>query len=54
MEWDDYLIRWALLTLLFGLAMGGKPWIFPQEGGHGVRFMEAESLVLPASKAAAK
>jgi hypothetical protein len=28
----QWLLRWAFWTLFFSIALGGKPWIFPQGG----------------------
>lgn len=44
-EPEHWLLRWALWSMLFALAIGGRPWKFPHEGRLWVeeRLFERES-----------
>lgn len=44
------LFHWALLTVVFAILIGGKPWIFPQKGQLLLRHHFIQQVSQPVPK----
>ncbi len=43
------ILEWALWTLAFALALGGKPWTFPAHGRYWREKARAQTVEVPSS-----